>query len=116
MLEIILQESRAEVARWEEEGVVPLRGPLAMDALNDDIALYLRVSGLERAVDELWHKAPTKPTRTTTRRANSYSPTPPTGRRRCGTQRLPSADRECRRWLIRHRSGASKGPTRGRTS
>jgi len=57
VLEIILQESRAEVARWEKERVVPLRGPLAMDAQNADIALYLRVSGLERVVDDLWHKA-----------------------------------------------------------
>ena len=56
MLELIVQEQKAEVARWKEVGAVPVSGPLALDALNNDIALYLRESGLERAVNELSHE------------------------------------------------------------
>jgi len=53
VLELIVQEQRAEVARWKEVGAVPVSGPLALDALNNDVALYLRESGLKRVVDKL---------------------------------------------------------------
>jgi hypothetical protein len=54
VLELIVQEQRAEVTRWKEVGAVPVSGPLALDALNNDVALYLRESGLERVVDKLF--------------------------------------------------------------